>query len=122
MTELKPCPFCGGEAGLFHGDSTDGYIKGTGYVEAFCGCCGARIREFKRDEAVSKWNKRTNPWHTGNPTEEGDYLVKTDVWHHDYPYYVLKWYKGGWYSAFDMNYPACPQHSVLKWQKIKETN
>lgn len=34
-------------------------------------------------------------WHTGTPTEEGDYLVKLDVEHHDYPYYVLKWYKGG---------------------------
>ena len=59
-------------------------------------------------------------WHTGKPTEEGDYLVKLDVEHHVYPYYVLKWNKGGWYSHYDMDYPACPQHSVLKWQKIEE--
>ena len=59
-------------------------------------------------------------WHTGTPTEEGDYLVKLDVEHHVYPYYVLKWNKRGWYSHYDMDYPACPQHSVLKWQKIEE--
>ena len=70
--------------------------------------------------AVQSNARANNPWHTGTPTEEGDYLVKLDVDHHEYPFYVLKWYKGGWYSAFDMNYPACPQHSVLKWQKIKE--
>ena len=60
-----------------------------------------------------------NPWHTGTPTEEGDYLVKLDVEHNVYPYYVLKWNKKGWYSHYDMDYPACPQHSVLKWQKIE---
>ena len=61
-----------------------------------------------------------NPWHTGTPTEDGDYLVKLYVEYNDPPYYVLKWYKGGWYSAFDMTYQDCPQHSVLKWQKIEE--
>lgn len=76
---------------------------------------------------ASPWQQRVlheelvdNPWHTGKPTEEGDYLVKLDVEHHVYPYYVLKWNKRGWYSHYDMDYPACPQHSVLKWQKIKE--
>lgn len=60
-------------------------------------------------------------WHTGTPTEEGDYLVKLDVEHHVYPYYVLKW-ANGWYSHYDMAYPACPKHSVIKWQKIEETD
>jgi hypothetical protein len=63
-----------------------------------------------------------NPWHTGTPTEDGDYLVKMDVEHNVYPYYVLKWNKKGWYSHYDMDYPACPQHSVLKWQKIEEAS
>ena len=57
-------------------------------------------------------------WHTGTPTEDGDYLVKLDVEHNVYPYYFLRWNKKGWYSHHDMDYPACPQHSVLKWQKI----
>ena len=77
-SRLMSCPFCGGQAGLFHGDSTDSYIKGTGYVEAFCGLCGARIRGFNRDEVVSKWNTRPNTWHTGTPTKEGWYLTKIE--------------------------------------------
>ena len=64
--------------------------------------------------------KVSNNWHTGLPTEEGDYLVKVDVEHNVYPYHILKWHKGGWYSHYNMDYPACPQHSVLKWQKIEE--
>ena len=63
-----------------------------------------------------------SPWHTGVPTEDGDYLVKLDVGNNVYPYYVLKWNKKGWYSHYDMDYPACPQHSVLKWQKIEEAS
>lgn len=62
-----------------------------------------------------------NPWHTGTPTEKGDYLVKLDVEHHVYPYYVLKW-ENGWYSHYDMDYPACPKHRVIKWQKIEDTD
>lgn len=89
------------------------------------------IQSAKNDpcviDAMTDWAIRqvkeapsSNPWHTGNPTEEGDYLVKLDVEHHVYPYYVLKWNKGGWYSRYNMDYPACPQHRVLKWQKIEE--
>jgi hypothetical protein len=56
--ELKPCPFCGGEA-----------AKGMHYVE--CAICGARVNgkdryiplqfmsEIKADEdAMYKWNRR----------------------------------------------------------------
>lgn len=71
------------------------------------------------DAVVHEIVERVSPWHTGTPTEEGDYLVKLDVEHNVYPYYVLKWNKKGWYSHYDMDYPACPQHSVLKWQKIE---
>ena len=76
MGKLKRCPFCGGVAGLYHGDSTDGYIKGTDYFEAFCGLCGARIRKFKREEAIEAWNNRPNPWRTGTPTDDGWYVCK----------------------------------------------
>lgn len=76
----------------------------------------------KKTKAIEAWNTRPDPWHTGVPTEDGDYLVKLDVEHNVYPYYVLKWNKKGWYSHYDMDYPACPQHSVLKWQKIEEAS
>ena len=74
-SKLMSCPFCGGEASIYHGDSTDGYIKNTDYVLAFCGWCGASIRGNKEDEVIKKWNTRSNPWHTGKPTEDGEYLV-----------------------------------------------
>lgn len=85
----------------------------TGKVEATC--------PFSV-KAIEAGNTRPDPWHTGVPTEDGDYLVKLDVGHNVYPYYVLKWNKKGWYSHYDMDYPACPQHSVLKWQKIEEAS
>ena len=77
--KLKRCPFCGGEASIYHGDSTDGYIKGTDYVMAFCGWCGASIREKKEEEVIKAWNNRPSPWHTGKPTEEGWYLMKHKI-------------------------------------------
>lgn len=75
MTELKPCPFCGEESDIYLGDSTDGYIRGTQYIEAYCNRCGARIKGHLVSETIEAWNTRANPWHTGTPTEEGWYLV-----------------------------------------------
>ena len=52
MEELKPCPFCGGEATLDHYES-DGYL-------AYCILCHAMIEHWCADkqEAINKWNKR----------------------------------------------------------------
>jgi len=68
-TELKPCPFCGGEANVFYVDHYEGYFI------AKCNECGATIRRSESKEAIKAWNARKNPWHTGTPTEEGDYFV-----------------------------------------------
>ena len=112
MTELKPCPFCGGKAHT---------LKNNAGHYAYCTkCLNGTSYYGTRELAIKAWNTRPDSWHTGVPTEDGDYLVKLDVEHNVYPYYILKWNKGGWYSHYDMDYPACPQHSVLKWQKIEE--
>lgn len=60
MTELKPCPFCGGDAHLRTTDFTDGcrgFEMRAVYVQ--CACCGARTLEY-RDErfAIEDWNRR----------------------------------------------------------------
>ena len=75
MTELKQCPFCGEESNIYLGNSTDGYIRGTQYVEAYCNKCGARIKRHLVSEAIEAWNTRPNPWHTGTPTEAGLYVI-----------------------------------------------
>lgn len=65
--KLKPCPFCGGEAVLYHQSSkyTD---KDGNYVH--CMECGARTKLFEcfggtgkthndtKEEAKTAWNKR----------------------------------------------------------------
>ena len=79
MTKLKQCPLCGEESNIYLGDSTDGYIRGTQYIEAYCNKCGARIKRHLESEAVEAWNTRPNPWHTGEPTEEGWYFCLVDT-------------------------------------------
>ena len=59
ITELKSCPFCGGEAELQHDHS------GGGYSYIRCVKCGVRsimfMKEFDRSsdaDAVNYWNGR----------------------------------------------------------------
>ena len=49
MAELKPCPFCGGEA-------TIGWFFDCYY--AYCINCHAEIRLEGRAEAIEAWNRR----------------------------------------------------------------
>lgn len=50
MSELKPCPFCGGNATLW----SDGYME---YVE--CDVCGAKSQScYDPQLAVRKWSTR----------------------------------------------------------------
>lgn len=61
--ELKPCPFCGGEAKVDCAPRS----YGTVVVYAFCKECGAQSEEFcarydicAKDEAINAWNRRWN--------------------------------------------------------------
>ena len=58
MTEkLKPCPFCGGEAQIFHTPELLA-MKETGY-HAVCLNCGATLPEEKMPFiAMQEWNTR----------------------------------------------------------------
>lgn len=53
MSELKPCPFCGGDAKEFTGEDAKPY-RWT--VE--CENCGAHVGEETRYKARLKWNRR----------------------------------------------------------------
>ena len=93
MTEkLKPCPFCGSEARLWHPKEygiTLGSIK--------CPKCGASTETYTDDySAIEGWNNRINPWHTGTPTEEGWYLLAYKYGGGTRIYYeVIRW-EGIW--------------------------
>lgn len=52
MEELKPCPFCGGEAYFNEGFSFLEY----GYV--CCNECGAATAWTAKNRAIAKWNTR----------------------------------------------------------------
>ena len=76
MTELKPCPFYGGEARLWHPKE---YGITLGSVK--CNSCGGSTELLTDDDsAIEAWNTRPNPWHTGTPTEEGWYLICSPSW------------------------------------------
>ena len=55
MTELKPCPFCGGKAEF-------AYLKGSGMQAVRCQKCRARTWSCydTEDEAAAAWNNRHN--------------------------------------------------------------
>ena len=57
MTELKPCPFCGGEAKSYARGGTDNCWLNTHWVGCL-GCdCGTCFYETE-GEAIAAWNRR----------------------------------------------------------------
>ena len=58
MSELMPCPFCGGE-GCIKRHEFIGYADTFGVV---CLDCGAETRQFFADKktAIDAWNRRVN--------------------------------------------------------------
>jgi Lar family restriction alleviation protein len=59
MAELKPCPFCGGEAKVYdHFRIARG--KTWNYFRVGCEECGLRFPKFSevKEEAIEAWNRR----------------------------------------------------------------
>lgn len=133
MTELKPCPFCNGRAELKH-YTIEGYEPDRMYYVE-CSKCGQTVVHGKFDttyhsdkwainKAITVWNKRPNPWHTGTPTEDGTFLV---LWKDtDEPmrrFSVLHWneYNNTWYDEETTccNWGDEDHAEVIAWQKIE---
>lgn len=49
MSDLRECPFCGGEAKI---------VDGLGVFWVACESCGATTRLSEQDEAREAWNRR----------------------------------------------------------------
>ena len=63
MTDkLKPCPFCGGEAGLFEvkgiGNDLKGYMVGC--MEDLCEVRPSIQKELDKQGTIEAWNRRAD--------------------------------------------------------------
>ena len=57
--ELKPCPFCGGEAKYYHRDDDSGWSN-TDWVSCSGDCGASTCMHETKEQAVSAWNTRTD--------------------------------------------------------------
>ena len=58
MNELKPCPFCGGEAKTIISEGGD-YTEDLYWI--VCKCCEAETSTYYTDEdATEAWNRRVD--------------------------------------------------------------
>lgn len=60
MSELLPCPFCGGEANLDELTPTPYNDQHSTYYSVGCINCGIGFYENTEDEAIAAWNSRAN--------------------------------------------------------------
>lgn len=77
MIELKPCPFCGGEARLLLNAKRKIYGKDeyrTGVV-ACCNVCEARMFYGSEKLAIEAWNRREEP----EPPKMGKWVIRV-IW------------------------------------------
>ena len=124
MTKLKPCPFCGGAGRILTHLTEDKFT-----IE--CLGCGMRLRWFgSGEEAMESWNRRVTDWHTGTPTEEGEYLCWVSfakVCKDADGSWRCRWKDGKWYDndATDNLSMDDLGFEVIAWQKsepLKEEN
>lgn len=89
------------------------------YYEVLCCDCLSRTEEYStNEEAIEAWNNRPSPWHTGTPTEEGDYLVQYKNSGHDVLHFAdLSWFA---FNRGGVEWQKIPDSSVIRWQKIEE--
>ena len=67
MSELKLCPFCGGEANILHIRISDGYVS-FGATKVICKNCKCQTHEYANDgyygecysdtDVAAIWNRR----------------------------------------------------------------
>jgi len=52
--ELKPCPFCGGEADM---DYEPCGLRSVDWI-VFCNNCLAKMTSTEKEDAIKQWNRR----------------------------------------------------------------
>ena len=62
MEELKPCPFCGGEAKFLRAVNTISGVSESGFIECSeCGCFLPNADNETEAEMTQAWNTRPTP-------------------------------------------------------------
>lgn len=57
--ELKPCPFCGGEAFMIEEQDADEPSVNT--IKVMCGECSCQTdKHYNEKYAIKEWNRRVN--------------------------------------------------------------
>ena len=115
MTELKLCPFCGGEAEI-HEDLAQTKDPIYAFVCKKCGALVYMDELIDKQDSIEAWNNRPSHWHTGKPTEEGWYLLKIKS-DDEIIYDTDKLIQCLW--GLDWKY-AHQGQKILAWQKINE--
>ncbi len=119
--KVKPCPFCGGKA--YIREESDAFSGIYNVVR--CEKCLVDVItyvdmpkdiDYNKGRAIEAWNKRSNPWQTGIPTEDGEYLV------------FIKWRKSGHMQYEILHFSTetdewtgdfMPMRKVIAYQKIE---
>ena len=141
MRELKPCPFCGKAVTIAdYGSYLCIIAKGTD-PNTSCRCRlfmeseqfsadDEEARQRAKERLIEKWNRRFDGWHTGTPTESGEYLVciRYDFGKEGYTTanYVEPYNPHtGWYNlkppSVEDGHEWCKKNGieVIAWQKIE---
>lgn len=58
--ELKPCPFCGGEAYIENYDPYDGYQGDLSLWRIKCRKCKVEIERREKEKCAAAWNRRVS--------------------------------------------------------------
>ena len=87
-------------------DFSDEWIKGQALQELTC------MSPFPED---IDFHRKDNPWQTGKPTEEGDYLVIVEFKKGDTNYDTDYWVNGAW----DWYYNQDGVCKIVAWHKIE---
>lgn len=119
MTELRSCPFCGGEARITE------LTYPMKHYTVICSNekCYAQMGDFlSKGEAIEKWNNRwmipceegetEGNWHTGTPTEEGWYVLVIPLTKGLLMYETDYLNKDGKFRLYG-------KRGVIAWQKIE---
>lgn len=59
MSDLLPCPFCGGEARYYHRPDTTGWSN-TEWVSCVGDCGASTCMHETKEEAIAAWNTRND--------------------------------------------------------------